>query len=155
MANPVIENILANVATTLGGITTLAGYNQSLTVERLSPGTGDRKTNNLAVVYLEQLRRSTGEEEDTQSETQWLADIVVELTGAVGTAGTTPMDQTLLKLWADCYKAMMADGTRGGYALSTWVADPEIFVDDNVSVGIVRALFTVRFQHARHNPYTI
>jgi len=147
---PVLNLIMANVATTVAGITKANGFNCDLTVNRLSqlppsPSPG-----------LAMIRRETPTEV-TQDVPEWFVQweqpISIFVAFPPASDQAPPLDDQLAIYCADITKAMQVDYTRGGNAIDTTVAKPS---EDIPAEGTfyVAAVVTVIYRTLRTDPYT-
>jgi hypothetical protein len=151
-ATVIAERIYANVLETLRTINTGAGYSHNAAVEELQPAFGNPAKDGLAVVRIDSLGRTDGEEEQSQSSTQWLLELTV-ISEAIG----DNVQARLLRQWADIYRCLCAgygrrveDGVE--LAVSTFIGQAEFELSHDSSSGMVAIPFTVRFETASHDP---
>lgn len=151
MTTPIIEHIAANVATTIDGITTGAGYNQTLTARR--PPRNDFKdtppTNGLVLIK----QSDTGREPDPTMSTAWKETFNLYAYVIESDSVTTSIDIKNNQVRSDIEKAILVDVTRGGYAHETEIADIAEFVDDEGFSGIA-VIIEVKYRTVYGDPYT-
>ena len=152
MAEPIIEQIAADLLETINGITTANGYQYTLT--------GSRPV--IDGYYAEAPKDMTfqlvqGQEELLQGTSQ-LQEFVQPFTVIVITMNletdTIPIDKKRNRVLADIRKAVMVDHTRGGLAIDTEWGQSSSFVnnDDFVFEGI-SAEIRVHYRTNYSNPY--
>ena len=150
MADSLRELILQNVETTLEGITTGAGYEQTVNHVvrgKLNPGTPEQYP--LIVIYEAPM---TAETEHYGSTTKHL-QLSLEVWTKSG--GDNP-SVVINKLLADIEKALEAAPTRGGYAIDTWYLGDELVFSttDDSEIGAL-VFIQINFRNIRTNPYSL
>lgn len=114
MAEPVIERIAQNVVDTLKGVNVAAGYNNSLSVERLKrEGNAPRDL----LVVVEQ-HDETQPEDVTHNKQEWFQRFAVTCY-VVEQDGARSLDTRINSVRADVQKALMQDPHRGDLAIDT------------------------------------
>ena len=152
MPTPILELIAQNVATTLGGITTAGGYENTLTVERakrLGNIPGDRR-----VVIHQGDARKESPEDDSRAHITWNQSFLCTAFAVESEASVTAIDQRINSLRADMEKALMVDPTRGGYALDTFIEDPINFSDEGGGWEGIVVHCVVKYRTLLGNPYS-
>jgi len=154
MPNSVREDIIANVATALGNVTTGNGYNNTLaSVQRFQQSGLTVATVPTAVVTFVNESKETGPDFRSTCELEVSVDVwAVHDTDAVSGDTATLVDS----LAADCEKAIMADTSRGGKARDCAVraitpfrlAEGQPFVGTMLSVSI-------SYAHEAGDPFTV
>lgn len=123
MADCILELISKNILSTLRTVTTLNGYTYTINPSRHSQH-GD-KPSNLAVI-IHQTDPRLGSDE-TYDKYEWIQPYDLEIYVIQDQTDTTPSDEILNAVWADIYKALSIDHTRGGYAIDTTIQQPQYF----------------------------
>lgn len=148
----VAENILLNVESTLGGITTDNEYAfEMASVERFEVGGNTLASLPAAVVSSGEKRRLT----ETSRTMEWNFDVDVAVYVMHDKAADTrSTDEVLTEVEAEVYRALMADPTRGGYALHTEITRLSHFNlmhEEGFDTGVLAEL-SIRFRHDRMDP---
>ena len=117
------QEILDNIVTTLGAITTGGGYNFSVGECMLGlKGLNDSPADIMPNIYI----AGADEKRRNLAQRTYHSDIFVAVIGYVkqtDTADKPKLERDLSKLIADITKALMVDVTRGGYAVTTEIGD--------------------------------
>ena len=124
---PIPESILANVATVLATITTTASYRNTVaTVNRqfINPETLGNGTKLPALCVFSEMVE--WEPMSIASTPNQLGFVRFKVQGIMKTYGTAAPATNLLKLVQDVREALLADRTRGGYAMTTTIKDAEL-----------------------------
>jgi len=155
-SNSVIERMAQNIITTLQGIATAAGYQNTVAdVVRPAPGVGNQLNNMRLVVFQGGAAR---EQECPEQYTQWLQDfhVMCEVVESEGSA--TPVDQRLNSLACDVERALCltrTSQTRGGLAEDTILdARTTIPCDPQAHDGAVLVNIGVRYRTRYNDPLT-
>jgi len=153
MTTPIIEDIAANLLTTINGVTTGNGYNQTVVVKRPSRVDYDSEA---AADDLEGLLYQTSQEILTSAMNRYTwrqgFDIVVFALNDYGSA--TTIDTRLNQIAADVSKALRVDITRGGNAYQTDIGAVAFAVADDGSISAVVLEITVDYRVLNSDPYT-
>lgn len=150
MTTPIVGTITANMATALAAITTVNGYNFTAAVERF-----DHRGNTPAhaKIVLHKLNRFKVENE-TRTMVGWRQRYEVVGYVAQTEATVTSIEVLAEQMSADIEKAVMADPTRGGNAVDTFIMDPsEVVANDGGIIGVNVAV-EVYYRTAIADPYT-
>lgn len=145
------ENILNNVLTTLQGVTTGNGFNNTLgRVERWNMH-ANALAGGLPAVFI-----SVGSETKQPEPNPLMScelDVVLYLFIVQAEGDSDPTDQVVNSLFGDIEKALAADFSRGGYAIDSLVtsADPFEGVEGQPFAGLIIHLM-VRYQHRQDDP---
>ena len=152
MAVPIIENIAANILTTLNGVTTGNGFNQTIVLKRMSrvdyesEGAGD----NLEGLILQGVReRITG---PFQLDV-WRIPFVILVYALNDDGSTTTIDTRLNQIAADMSKALRVDITRGGNSYQTEIGPVEFITADDGANSAVILEITVDYRVNKSDPY--
>ena len=157
MSNPVLETIALNIQAAVAAITESAGFNQDLECVRPTrlAFEGDAAPKDGRVVLL-QLDPTIDEENSLEANpprTAWLQPFALVAFVINDDTTTTALDIRLNQVRSDIEKKLMADQTRGGNAIATYIAAPERFAADSGETGIiVRA--DVLYRTEDDDPYT-
>ena len=153
MAVPVIESIAANLLTTLNGVTTGNGYEQTIVIKRPSRITYDTEASGDDLEGL--LVQGTREPlEHTFTMYTWRQPFIVIVYALNADRSSTTIDTRLNQITADMEKALRVDITRGGNARHTGIGEPEFLIAADGSVSATMLPFTVDYQVLNTDPYT-
>ena len=152
MPASVREQVVANIATALGNVTTANGYENTLaSVQRFTQDGLTLSSVPYAVVTMDSERKSVGPNDRTTCD----LDVNVDVWAVHDTDTYTGSTATLVdSLAADCEKAIMQDTSRGGKARDTYIdsvtpfrlAEGQPYVGATVSVRIT-------YVHDLKDPY--
>jgi hypothetical protein len=153
MTTPILESIAVNIETTLAGITTAAGYNQTLYPKRSKRvDFGDASFLDCHVLIIQ------GKAENAKSPTMceaYLQPFTLGLSIINSDKSTESVDIRINKAVADIIKAVLVDPRRGGYAKNTTVKPATLFLDGSgVSTGADIDI-EVLYYTAYNDPYTL
>ena len=146
MTEPIIENISANIATTLAGVTVANGYNQTLTVCRSRRSDfEDIAENNFTAILIQEdeTDRQGPYGQRDQAMSYSIAVIVMD-----DDRSSDPIDTLKNRVRSDIEKALRVDITRGGYAINT-VLKPPVNYTNGIAVQI-----EVWYRTAENDPYS-
>jgi hypothetical protein len=150
MSTSIRENILANLKTTLEGITIALGYNNTMaSIQRWN-----QRGNSLALVPC--IVVNSGQEEkkpEPNPQATCKLAIYLDVWYRQDDDETRPSDQIISSLLADVEKAIMVDPTRGGNAEDTNILNNTPFetIDGQPSFGVVVELEIV-YKHKLTDP---
>lgn len=152
MGTPIKKQILDNLVTTVAGITTAAGYNQTVKSVFFGRPTHDNPEASYPLVFI-------WADEDTADDTAMVGFTLCVLNVGVLAWLDDGDDPALATetLLADLKKAIQADVTRGGYAIDTVASGPvEVEYDANRQpiTGVGYQEFNVRYAHKFGDPFT-
>ena len=153
MTVPIIENIAANLLTTINGVTTDNGYNQTIVVKRASRVDYDSEAaaDDLeGVIYQGKRDRLTSE----MNSYTWRHPFAIIVYALNDDGSAVTIDTRLNQICADMEKALRVDITRGGNAYQTDIGEPETLVADDGSVSAVILPITVDYRVLKSDPYT-
>jgi hypothetical protein len=146
MSLPISETIVENIVTTLAGVTTGNGYENTLTVER-EEDPFNQPRDRLAIVCKGKL--------DARYPPPIGLDEYIFPIGilfyAVQSESDGPVTEQLYSIAADIRKALMVDVHRNGHAVNTEFETDDIDTKSSPPSGIVTAKIT--FRTLRGNPY--
>lgn len=151
MSTPIVEYISENILTAINAITTGNGFNQTLVAQRPKRMLFlDEAWDDLTVI-VEQANESVttiimNAREVTQS--YEISAIVISSDDASAT-----IDTRLNQVDADIKKKLMADNTRGGYAIDTEIQASEKFTYNESFSGIIINV-DVKYRIKIDDPYT-
>ena len=144
------ENILANIKTTLEGITVANGYaNTIASVQRW-----DKRGNALRLVPC--IIVNAGQEEKEMSPNPYFTcrlSVYLDVWMRQDDADSTATDTLLSSVLGDIEKALMVNNTRGGYAIDTNIKSNVPFetVEGQPHAGLTIEL-EILYQHTQSNP---
>ena len=153
MATPIIETIAAEIETTIAGITTGAGYNQTL--DPLRPKRND--------FYLEapvDLKALVVQADDDVADFQaigtetWRQTFVIVVFVIDSDTETASIDTRINQVKSDIRKAIFVDTTRSGNAIDTILAGAVKFDDGEGATGCA-VYFDVLYRTVEGDPYTL
>lgn len=153
MTVPIIENIAANIVTTINGVTETNGYNQDIVVKR--PSRVDYESEAAAddltgKIYQGKRERLTGE----MNSYTWRQPFTIVVYALNDDGSAVTIDTRLNTICADMEKALRVDITRGGYAYGgTDIGEPEVLVADDGSISAVILPITVDYRVLKSDPY--
>lgn len=154
MPNSVREDIIANIATALGNVTTGNGYENTLaSVQRFQQTGLTVATVPTAVVTFSNETKEVGPDFRATCE----LDVSIAIWAVHDTDAVSGDTATLVdSLAADCEKAVMADPGRGGKARDTAVRSiaPFFLAEGQPFVGSVLSV-TVSYAHTADDPFTV
>jgi hypothetical protein len=133
MAEPIRELIARNVVETLTGVSTAAGYNVTLSVERRKQA-GNPPRDLLCIVGQDDAEDSDGDADGFEYERQPFFILVHSIPGE---GETVAPDTRLNWIAADVRKALLSEPRRGAYAIDTIVGPPEFFADAVMLTAVV------------------
>lgn len=148
MSTPIIESILDDLGTALEAITVANGYNYSPTIHKRRPLDLARVGKFPCVFFWR-------EPEDAGEINSGYIDKEAPITIGVMTDDGDDPAQTIEQLMADVEKAVMADHTRGGYAINTVLekTETEFPGEGRRPSGVGYLDFTIMYRHKRGDPY--
>lgn len=152
--DPIDEQIIQNVVSTIGIVTVTNGFANTITsVERPNPGIGNVGKNLAAVVYQ---GNPEPIEDSIQTGREWMHPINILITVVESEGSSTPIDQRINSIRADVEKALMADITRGGLAIDTLVRAPQLGdILITAHQGEVTVVVDVQYRTLWNDPYTL
>ena len=113
------ERILADVQTTLSGITAAGGYKTDVaSVERYRLHWDDAQEQPVLVIYSAQEQARTATLRDANDVAPWTMRLIIDGIHEVGD-GHKYLDQAANEIYADILRAMEQDVSRGGVAVDT------------------------------------
>lgn len=154
MAEPILEQIAANLLTALSGITVANGYHYTLTGTRpiVDGYYGDAPCD-----LTFQLTQGQEELLDGAALTQeFIQPFMVVVIAMNLQTDTTPIDKKRNRILADIRKAVMSDYTRGGLAIDTMWGPSSSFMNDGdfVFEGVM-AEIRVHYRTEHNDPYGV
>lgn len=153
MPTSVRENIIANIATAVGNVSTSNGYNNTLaSVQRFQQAGLSVATVPTAVVNFDQERKNVGPADRVDCQLDVSIDVwAIHDTDAVSGSTSTLVDS----LAADIEKAVMSDTSRGGYARDCYVESvtPFRLAEGQPYVGATLSV-RIAYMHQLDDPFT-
>ena len=155
MTTPVIENIAANIETTIDLITTGNGFNQTLIGHRTKRiDFADLTPENGTVLIV------TEDEEDRVyllggygvmeiGQNFALMAVVIDSDDA-----SASIETRIHQVDADIKKKLRADPSRGGYAIDTLIMPSVKIAEDNLSFSGITVNIKVKYRVKEDDPYT-
>lgn len=157
MANPRVELIAQNIVTTLEGVTTGNGYQQTLSVSRRSLNRSATPIANGTTIVS--MTSATPTEPQVHNKKQWVQQFQITYYSTADEDDTTPADQTLLKAASDIFKALRVDSKRGTassgdpLAIDTDINGYDIDIDENGAWDAITVIVDVLYRHNEDDPY--
>lgn len=146
MTESILENISANIATTLAGVTTAAGYHQTLIVKRSRRSDfEDIAAEDFTAIVIQE---AESERESPYSHTDRAMNYLVPVILMDDDRSTLALDTLKNRVRADIEKALRVDPTRGGYALDTVLKPPDDFAHG------ITVKFEVWYRFNENDPYS-
>ena len=147
MADTIREKILANIETQLKTITKANGYNNNIQlVERY-------KIDAASVSQLPALFIYDGVDTlESEQSYAYTRTASVEIAGWVRSHDNMSVEANLLL--GDTHKCIMADRTRGGYAMETKIEMLDFFIGKNKTVGGFIMTLSVLYRTKPDDPFT-
>lgn len=152
MSIPIIEEIAANLLTTLNGVTTGNSYNQTIVVKRMSRSDYDTETMGDLQGLMAQTTREKLESPFTTNTWRQTFDVSVVALNDDGSAVT--IDTRLNQIAEDITKAVRVDITRGGFAYQTDIGESAFAVADDGSISAVVLEIIIDYRVLKSDPYT-
>ncbi len=153
MSVPIIENIAANILTTLNGVTTGNGYNQTIVLKRLSRVDYDTEAagDDLEGLVLQGIRERI---DGVFQLDNWRIPFVILVYALNDDGSADTIDTRLNQIEADMSKALRVDITRGSNAYQTEIGSAEFVGADDGSISAVMLPITVDYRVLKDDPYT-
>ena len=154
MATSILEQISANVLTTVASVTIANGYEQTVTAERRQQRyaeTAQPIRDKNVVIYQDVpvLDEGVPQGHIGWYQPYWLECYVLEDEGS-GTA----VDTRVNSIRADVEKALLVDRHRGTLAVDTDIEAPAAIEDENGATLGVAVRAVVRYRTLESDPYT-
>ncbi len=148
MADPIVEQIRADIKTTLETITTVNGYENTVTVEEHSR-LGNPPTDKLLVLHQDDglWLDNAAHQHHRWNQLFWVVGYVIEAEDA-----STAIARRINTLRADVEKAMMVDATRNSLALDSTPGNFSLFEVGDVD-GFAAQWF-VDYRTLETSPYS-
>lgn len=157
MSTPIIEDIAANLKTTLDGITTAAGYNQTLVGHRPRRIDFIDQTLEDKDVLIVQTACEESDEEKAIQTLQFRQHFDLVAFVVDSDSETDPIDTRINQVWSDIVKALMVDPYRGktdGSVIDTKIHSATMIQDESgVTSGVVLDI-SVLYRTSITDPYT-
>ena len=158
MTEPIIEQILLDVVDTVNGITTGAGYQQTLTAVRPTrqdlDDEGPVDNGTVLVVFSDPEPDAEHSNAGNPARQAWMVQLVLVAYVIPSDASETPIDTLINRVRADIEKALQADHTRGGLANWTRPAGSLKFIQEGGAVSGVAVFADVLYRTPINDPYT-
>lgn len=150
MSTPTIENIGDNICDDVNLITTAAGFNYTLTCIR--PTFAQYRKPALAHFKSYLLQDNIDPSAAPLYSARKKAEFTLSIPVVLSNDSTTLRDTICNAIAADVEKKLLADRTRGGYAVNTFI-DGVAYEDQNDVLFIVIKI-SVDYMHKYGDPYT-
>lgn len=151
MNTPIVEFIAANIKTTIEGVTTTAGYNQTLTAIRPKRIDYKELPADLTVVIRQMSQEKPAQAVQTA---EWFQRFALMAVVIDSDTATTSIDTRLNQVSADIQKALLVDASRGGYAQDTMINSIQTWYDQTGKTTGVAVEITVHYRVVWNDPYT-
>jgi len=150
MTTPIVESIIANVATNIDLVTVANGFNQTLNAVR----SRRQDFSDVAAANYDVLIVMTGLDsiEGAAMMETWSLELILVCFVIESDATSTSIETTCNKVASDIYKKLMADVERSSLAIDTVITEQTIFNDGAGWSGIALAV-SIEFRHAVGDPY--
>ena len=152
MSVPIIESIAANLLTTINGVTTGNGYNQTIVAKRMSRVDYDTETMGDLQGLIAQTTRTKLDGPFTTNTWRQTFDVSVVALNDDGSAVT--IDTRLNQIAEDITKAIRVDITRGGFAYQTDIGESAFAVAEDGSISAVVLEIIIDYRVLKSDPYT-
>ena len=156
MSTSIIESIAQDVLATVNGVTVAAGYHQTLSGLRPPrlPGADEAFDNNTVVLAQSNPTRDTDNSGmGNAAMLAWRQPFALIAYVIASDSETSSLDARINEVRSDLEKALMADRTRGGYAIDTQILEPELFDFDPATTGII-VMCEVFYRTREDDPFT-
>ena len=148
--SPIVELIAQDLLATVNGVTEANGYLQTLTAVRPKRVNAEADiTGDLCVLIEQDDPEQVGVNGNVQ---EWRQTFAVQAFVIDSDAATVAIDTRINFVLADLLKAIMADHTRGGYAIRQEIGDIDRFIYAGYS-GVAVSL-EVHYRTTYGDPYT-
>ena len=162
MANPVVELIALELVDRLENVTTANGFNQTLIVQRPLRLGVEQIKDRLAVVMLGDLSPGEDDVDGNGYAQSWVQRYAVHLLSRPSERDTTPIETYLLRMWADCVKAVTRKGesnesswhTFDGNSISALIQPFIIDALEDDNSGMLTFSVDVTYLTNENDPYT-
>lgn len=153
MATPIIEDIAANLLTTINGVTTGNGFNQTIVCKR--PGRVDYDTE-AAGDDLEDLVYQTSREriDGPFNLYSWRQGFDIVVFALNDDGSSTTIDTRLNQIAEDISKAVRVDITRGDNAIQTDISQVAFGEVDDGSISVVAIEVMIDYRVLKSDPFT-
>jgi len=154
MSDSIREQIVQNIVTTLGGITTGGGYaNTVASVTRPNPGLGKEFSDLTLVVHQGDPDPQPG---NIQLGREWVLPVQIICPVEESTTSSTPIDARLNSIAADVEKILMVDTHRSSLAIRTEIGPQDYApIEPDAHIGAVTININIHYRTRWNDPYTI
>jgi len=152
MTSSIREHIIDNLITAIKTVKKSAGYDNDISDGRVFRAAASVDTNAFPSVYVFEGDELIVEREHAGSATRIFKDMDVLV--EVWVSDYDDLSVTINSIEADVIKAIMADTTRGGYAVTTEQTGSTPFFLDGSNIGGRIISFNIRYGHRESDPYT-
>ena len=157
MSEPIVEQIAANVASTVAAVTVANGYHQDLTASRpTSSEWRDGRPQANGTVIIVQDDADENEEHSTAGNPglkAWSQGFALVAYVIASEASTAAMDTAVNRVRADLEKALTIDRTRGNLAIDTIIRAAQHFAAGPGATGTA-VIVDVLYRTREDDPYT-
>lgn len=150
---PISELIAENIVTTVAAITAGANYTNTIAgVDRPNPGLGQAAADRRCLLVQ---GNPVPVEQRPQMFVEWQHPFQIVAYVTESEDSNTAIDTRLNTIRADIERALMAEQTRGGYAIRTVIEQPEFGdISTTAREGTVSVNFSVFYRTRWNNPYS-
>lgn len=150
MADTVREQILADIVTTVQGITTGNGYEITIPKVVRIP-TNAFQSGEYPVASIQELSQAT----DDGARIPNIAHVLMDVGILVWHQDFDKISSKLSSIYGSVYKALHVDVTRGNLAIDTNVIGDEVFVSEgDQALGGIQINAQIMYRHLIGDPYT-
>lgn len=150
---PLFEQITQNIVTSLAEIPNVGGCGEFLIIQR-PDRRGNKVQDGLVVIHLDNPIKEEPLSQTAEGRIDWILPYVLEAYVVDSEGSSRPPDQRIVTIWADIYKALLADPFRNGLAIDTVPIAPVWMDDEQGRWQGVLANFDVRCRTMYDDPYT-
>ena len=153
MSTPIKENIAVDILAAINAITTGNGFNQTLIARRTTRiDWWNESAGDLEVLIVQEDEEET-DDQPTMAK-QWNIPFVIVAHVINSDDSSAAIDTRLNQVEADIKKKLMADNTRGGYAIDTTIRPAVSFANEGYTDSGIMVNIEVLMRHKINDPYT-
>ena len=152
MATSIREYIMDDLIADIKTVKKVNGYDNDISDGRVFRASASVDTNAFPSVYVFEGDESIVEREYSGSNTHVVKDM--EVLVEVWDSSYDDLAGLINSIEADVIKAILADSTRGGYAIVTEQTGSTPFFVESENIGGRIISFNIRYEHKEIDPYT-
>ncbi|HUU30781.1 MAG TPA: hypothetical protein VMY69_01620 [Phycisphaerae bacterium] len=162
MAEPLIEQIVEEIAARVNEITKDAGFQYDLAAARptrhqvvdIAEGTFVAPKDGTVIIIQDDPDLAEGEElAGSPAKLEWILPVHLMVFAIESDKSKIPIDRRLNRMRSDVEKKLREDPTRGGLAVDTRIRSPYAFPQNAQQTGVV-CVVHVHFRTSEDDPYT-